>query len=185
MKLTGTKRLKVLIMSCPIFCCARGSGHTWDCSDMFLCGCVVHPVHCAGSVLFSYHRDKVVQRLKASSSVLFLMLRTGISFQWLGIMHISHLCTWYIVTHLLCTTLFTIVMCKIWNAATFIQLIKYIICCLMFVPCIIRCSRNNQHNALKCTTPLFNIQAPACFGNSLSSSGRFLDSSELLEMQIE
>jgi hypothetical protein len=25
----------------------------------------------------------------------------------------------------------------------------------MFVPCIIKCSRNNQHYALICTTPLF------------------------------
>jgi hypothetical protein len=52
--------------------------------------------------------------------------------------------------------------------------------CLLFVSCIIRRSRNNQHYALNCTTPLFNIQAPTYFGSSLPSSGSFLDPSELL-----
>jgi hypothetical protein len=56
---------------------------------------------------------------------------------------------------------------------------------LMLVPCIIRCSRNNQHYALNCTSPLFYILAPICFGSSLPSSGSFLDPSELLEIQIE
>jgi hypothetical protein len=56
---------------------------------------------------------------------------------------------------------------------------------LMFVPCIIRRSRNYQHYALICTTPLFYILAPTCFGNSLPSSRSFLDPSELLEIQIE
>jgi hypothetical protein len=46
-------------------------------------------------------------------------------------------------------------------------------------------SRNNQHYALLCTTSLFYILAPTCFGSSLPSSGRFLDPSELLEIQIE
>jgi hypothetical protein len=55
----------------------------------------------------------------------------------------------------------------------------------MFVPCIIRRSRNNQHYALISTTPLFNILAPTCFGSSLPSSGNFLDVSELHEIQIE
>jgi hypothetical protein len=55
----------------------------------------------------------------------------------------------------------------------------------MFVPCIIRCSRNNQHYALICTTPLFYILAHTCFGSSLPSSGSFFDTSELLEIQIE
>jgi hypothetical protein len=55
----------------------------------------------------------------------------------------------------------------------------------MFVPCIIRCSRNNQHYALICTTPLFYILAPTCFGSSLPLSGSFLDPSELPEIQIE
>src|SRR5215475_13298792 len=55
----------------------------------------------------------------------------------------------------------------------------------MFVPCIIIRSRNNQHYALLCTTSLFYILASTCFGSSLSSSGSFLDPSELLEIQIE
>jgi hypothetical protein len=45
--------------------------------------------------------------------------------------------------------------------------------------------QNNQHYALNCTTPLFNILAPTCFGSSLPSSGSFLDASELLEIQTE
>jgi hypothetical protein len=53
------------------------------------------------------------------------------------------------------------------------------------VPFIIIRSRNNQHNALICTTSLFYILAPTCFGRSLPSSGSFLDPSELLEIQIE
>jgi hypothetical protein len=56
---------------------------------------------------------------------------------------------------------------------------------LMFVPCIIRRSRNNQHYAQICTIPLFYILAPTCFGISVQSSGSFLDSSELLKIQIE
>jgi hypothetical protein len=55
----------------------------------------------------------------------------------------------------------------------------------MFVPCIIRRSRNNQHYALICTTPLFYILAPTCFDSSLPSSWSFLDPSELLEIQID
>jgi hypothetical protein len=56
---------------------------------------------------------------------------------------------------------------------------------LMCVPCITKSIINNQHYALNCTTPLFNIQAPTCFGNSLPSSGNFFDSSELLEMRMK
>jgi hypothetical protein len=55
----------------------------------------------------------------------------------------------------------------------------------MFVPRIIRRSRNDQHYALTCTIPLFHILAPTCFGSTLLSSGGFLDPSELLETQIE
>jgi hypothetical protein len=51
----------------------------------------------------------------------------------------------------------------------------------VFVPCIIRRSRNNQHSALNCITPLLNILAPTCFGSSLPSSGSFLDPSKLLD----
>jgi hypothetical protein len=36
-----------------------------------------------------------------------------------------------------------------------------------------------------CTTALFNILDPTCFGSSLPSSGSFVDPSELLEIQIE
>jgi hypothetical protein len=45
--------------------------------------------------------------------------------------------------------------------------------------------RNNQHYALICTTPLFYVLAPTCFGSSLPSSGSIVDPSELLEIQIE
>jgi hypothetical protein len=38
-------------------------------------------------------------------------------------------------------------------------------------------SRNNQQYALICTTPLFYVLAPTCFGSSLPSSGGFLDPS--------
>jgi hypothetical protein len=55
---------------------------------------------------------------------------------------------------------------------------------LIFVPCIIRRSRKNQQYALICTTPLFYILAPTCYGSSLPSSGSLLDHSELLEIQI-
>jgi hypothetical protein len=50
----------------------------------------------------------------------------------------------------------------------------------MYVPYIIRRSRNNQHYALIFTTPLFYILAPTCLGSSLPSSGSFLGPSELL-----
>jgi hypothetical protein len=43
----------------------------------------------------------------------------------------------------------------------------------MFIPCIIRSSRNNQHYAQICTTAIFYIVAPTCFGSSLASSGSF------------
>jgi hypothetical protein len=52
----------------------------------------------------------------------------------------------------------------------------------MFVPCIIRRIRNNQHYALICTKHLFYILAPKCFCSSLPSSGIFLDPTELLEV---
>jgi hypothetical protein len=47
------------------------------------------------------------------------------------------------------------------------------------------CFRNDQQYALICTTPLFYVLAPTCFGSSLPSSGSFLDPSELLEINIE
>jgi hypothetical protein len=57
--------------------------------------------------------------------------------------------------------------------------------CLMFVPYLIRRIRKDQHYALICTTPLFYVLAPTCFGSSLPSSGSFLDPSEILEIQIQ
>jgi hypothetical protein len=53
---------------------------------------------------------------------------------------------------------------------------------LLFVPRVTRRSRNNQHYALICTTPLFYILAPTCFGSGLPSSGSFLDRFDLLEI---
>jgi hypothetical protein len=50
----------------------------------------------------------------------------------------------------------------------------------MFVPSILDVVEMND-----CTTPLFFILAPTCFGNSLLSPGSFLDPSELLEIQTE
>jgi hypothetical protein len=67
----------------------------------------------------------------------------------------------------------------------FIGIINYDSSGLMFIPCIIRHSRNNQHYELIFTTPLFYILAPTCFESSLPPSGSFLDPSELLEIQIE
>jgi hypothetical protein len=43
----------------------------------------------------------------------------------------------------------------------------------MSVPCIIKRSRKNQHNAHICTTALFHMLTPTCFGSSLPSSGSF------------
>jgi hypothetical protein len=45
--------------------------------------------------------------------------------------------------------------------------------------------RENQTLRTHCTTPLFYLLAPTCFGSSLSSSGSFLDPSELPEIHIE
>jgi hypothetical protein len=42
---------------------------------------------------------------------------------------------------------------------------------------VYKLSINNQHYALNCTTPLFNILDLTCFGSSLPSSGNFLDPS--------
>jgi hypothetical protein len=55
----------------------------------------------------------------------------------------------------------------------------------MFKPFIIRRIRSDQQYTLICTTPLFHVLAPTCFDSSLTSSGSFLDPSELLEIQIE
>jgi hypothetical protein len=56
---------------------------------------------------------------------------------------------------------------------------------LMFVPCIIRRSRNNQLNAKICTNALFYMLAPTCFGISLPSSGSFWIRLSYVKMQID
>jgi hypothetical protein len=60
---------------------------------------------------------------------------------------------------------------------TGVQILKS---CVIFVPCIIRRSRNNQHYALICTTALFYTLAPTCFGSSLPSSGSNSEGSQKL-----
>jgi hypothetical protein len=55
----------------------------------------------------------------------------------------------------------------------------------MSMPCIVRRIRKNQQYALICTTPLFDVLAPICFGSNLPSPGSFLDPHELPEIQIE
>jgi hypothetical protein len=55
----------------------------------------------------------------------------------------------------------------------------------MFVPCIIRRSRNNQHYAQICTTALFYILAPTCFGSSFPSSGSFWIRLSYMKIQID
>jgi hypothetical protein len=55
----------------------------------------------------------------------------------------------------------------------------------MFVPCIIRRSRNNQHNAQICTAALFYMLAPTCFGSSLPSSGSFWIHLRYVKIQID
>jgi hypothetical protein len=55
----------------------------------------------------------------------------------------------------------------------------------MFVPFIIRHSRNNQHYAQICTTALFYILTPTCFGSSLSSSGSFWIRLSYMKIQID
>jgi hypothetical protein len=55
----------------------------------------------------------------------------------------------------------------------------------MFVPCIIRRSRNNQHYAPICTTAPFYTLAPTCFGSSLPSSGSFWIPLSYMKIQID
>jgi hypothetical protein len=50
--------------------------------------------------------------------------------------------------------------------------------------CALLDGTNNQHYAQICTTALYYMLAPTCFGSSLPSSGSFLDPSELLDIQI-
>jgi hypothetical protein len=55
---------------------------------------------------------------------------------------------------------------------------------LMFVPCIIRRSRNDQQYAHICTTALFYIPAPTCFGSSVPSSESFWIHLSYMKIQI-
>jgi hypothetical protein len=56
---------------------------------------------------------------------------------------------------------------------------------LMFVPCIIRRSRNNQRYAQICITALFYMLAPTCFGSRLPSSGRSWIRLSYMKIQID
>jgi hypothetical protein len=55
----------------------------------------------------------------------------------------------------------------------------------MFVPCIIRRSRSNRNNAQICTTALFYMLAPTCFGSGLPSSGSFWIRLSYVKIQID
>jgi hypothetical protein len=46
-------------------------------------------------------------------------------------------------------------------------------------------SRNNQHNAQICTTALFRMLAPTCFGCSLASSESFWIRLSYVKIQID
>jgi hypothetical protein len=63
------------------------------------------------------------------------------------------------------------------------KLINTIWFSLMFVLCMLDVVKRPTIRT-DCTTPLFHILAPTCFGSSLPSSGSFLDPSKLLEIQI-
>jgi hypothetical protein len=56
---------------------------------------------------------------------------------------------------------------------------------LMFVPCIIRRSRNNQHYAQIRTTALFWMLVPTCFGSSLPFSGNVWIRLSYMKIQID
>jgi hypothetical protein len=55
----------------------------------------------------------------------------------------------------------------------------------MFVPFIIRHSRNSQQYAQICTTALFYILAPTCFGSSLPSLRSFWIRLSYMKIQID
>jgi hypothetical protein len=54
----------------------------------------------------------------------------------------------------------------------------------MFVPCIIRRSRNDQQYAQICIIALFCIPALTCIGSSLPSSGSFSIRLSYMKIQI-
>jgi hypothetical protein len=55
----------------------------------------------------------------------------------------------------------------------------------MFVPCIIKSSRKNQHNAQIFTTALFHMLPATCFGSSLPSSGSFWIRLSYVKIEID
>jgi hypothetical protein len=61
---------------------------------------------------------------------------------------------------------------------------KYLHDSLIFVPCLLDLVEMTN-KCTDCTTPVFHILAPTCFGSSLPSLGSLLDPSELLQIQIE
>jgi hypothetical protein len=56
---------------------------------------------------------------------------------------------------------------------------------IMLLPYIIKRSRNDQQYAQICTTTLFYIPAPTCFGSSLPSSGSFWIHLSYMKIQID
>jgi hypothetical protein len=54
----------------------------------------------------------------------------------------------------------------------------------MFVPCIISRSNDQQYTQI-CTTALFYIPAPTCFGSSLPTSGCFWIRLSYMKIQID
>jgi hypothetical protein len=50
---------------------------------------------------------------------------------------------------------------------------------------LLRHGRNNQHYAQICTTALYYILAPTCFGSSLLSSGGFWIRLNYMKIQID
>jgi hypothetical protein len=65
------------------------------------------------------------------------------------------------------------------------RVFKQYISNLMFVPCIIRRSRNNQHNAQICTTALFIYAGSYMFRQQSAIFRELVDPSELREIQID
>jgi hypothetical protein len=49
----------------------------------------------------------------------------------------------------------------------------------------IKRSRKNQHNAQTCTTALFHMLVPTCFGSSMPSSGSFWIRLNYVKIQID
>jgi hypothetical protein len=63
-------------------------------------------------------------------------------------------------------------------------MLKHVCTNLMFIPCIVRRSRNDQQYSQICTTALFYIPAPTCFGSSLPSLGSLWIRLSYMKIQI-